>query len=158
MLNVALAVLRSGWLYLAAALAGFVLAWSAPGLRLTAAQQEFTAYKLDQQQASNAAADRATKQREESAHAYQILNAQLNQEIESGAVYRRCVAAGKCGRLQQRPASLPAAAVPPGTGIDAARPDTVPTAGDDAALAGDCAVTTLRLNQLQEAIEKQPGY
>ena len=155
MLNVALAVLRSGWLYLAAALAGFVLAWSAQGLRLTAAQQEFTAYKLDQQQASNVAAERATKQREESAYAYQILNAQLNQEIESGAVYRRCVAAGKCGRVQQRPASLPAATVSPGTGTDAARPDPVPAAGDDAALANDCAVTTLRLNRLQDAVAAQ---
>ena len=153
--SLVLEVLRSTWLYLVAALGGFVLAWSVQGLRLTAAQQEFTAYRQDQQQAINVAAERATKQREESAYAYQILNAQLNQEIESGAVYRRCVAAGKCGRVQQRPASLPAATVSPGAGTDAARPDPVSAAGDDAALAGDCAVTTLRLNRLQDAVAAQ---
>lgn len=145
---------------LAAALA-FGLAWWIQGLRITAAEQEFTSYKQKQAQIIQEAKDEADKQRLAEGKKYDDMAKGLADEIAKGEVFKRCVAAGKCGRVSN---------VPFGSGIriPAARSahdlsaDAIPLAGESAEegaqVVNDCAVTTLMLNQLQTGVEAQPGY
>lgn len=148
-------LLKGALPYALAAAAGFVLAFGIQGVRITRAEQEFTQYKLDQGLLIQHQIDQANKQRKESADAYQAQQKQLEVSIQNADVFRRCVAAGKCG---VRPAttcpatSLPTAGAPDGPGTDA-----VPAAAGDAAI-NECAQTTLMLNNLQADIEAQPGY
>ena len=103
-----------------------------------------------------AAQEQATKDREQSAKDYAAKSKELQDEITSHETYRRCIAAGRCG-VRVVAASCPA--VSPSAGVDAPRPDAIPVADEPAEkLANECAVTTLMLNSLQKAIERQPGY
>lgn len=162
-----IAILRKYWLDIAIGGAGLVvgmwLAWNIQDVRLQAAEQRFVQYKIEERDAEIRREAVAQKQREIAKHDYEVLSARLSAEIEDGDVLRRCIAAGKCGkRVSVQPAptcggGLPAASVP-----DASRPDAVPSTGGSAAevmpVVNDCAITTLRLNQLQADIERQPGY
>lgn len=157
-----LGALRAAVPYLAAGAVGFGLAWQIQGLRVESVEIEFDRYKIDQADAFIKAAEAADRQRKDSAHAYREKQAELDKQIAAGDAYRRCVAAGKCGALTIRVpvgATCASPGLPPGAGADAAGTDAVP-AGDVAApeVIGDCAVTTLRLNELQGAIEGQAGY
>lgn len=145
--------------FIGAAVAGGA-AWKVQGLRIESAKQEFSAYKLKEQKAAQDAKDKADKAREEAAKQYQHLSEKLDDEINSGVVYRRCVAAGKCG---VRTVYINKPGVPASTGTNAASADAIPAGQVTATEIGpevvtDCAITTLRLNALQEAIENQPGY
>lgn len=141
--------------YALAAVAGFVLAFGIQGVRITRAEQEFTQYKLDQGILIQHQIDQANKQRKEAADAYQAQQKQLEVSIQNADVFRRCVAAGKCG---VRPAAAcPSAGVPTTGSVDGTSPDAVSAAPGDAAI-NECAQTTLMLNALQADIEKQVGY
>lgn len=148
--------------YLAAGAIGFGFAWHIQGLRVESAEIEFERYKIDQASAFIAAAEAADQHRKESARAYREKQSELEQQIAKGDAYRRCVAAGKCGAFHVRVPVGAACAnngIPPSAGTDATSPDAVPPGGEPAPeVIGDCAVTTLRLNELQAAVEGQAGY
>lgn len=148
--------------YIAAGAIGFGLAWQIQGLRVESVEIKFERYKIDQADAFIKAAEAADRQRKDSAHAYREKQAELDKQIAAGDAYRRCVAAGKCGAFHIRvPVSTACASpgIPPGAGTDATGSDAVPPGGEPAPeVIGDCAVTTLRLNELQAAVEGQVGY
>lgn len=159
------------WLYLIRLVApyaiifvvGFGAAWKLQGVRVDALKldvkeeaQKLIDYKTDQHRLKMAAEAEAEQRRKETAHDYQKKIDRLAQDHD---IYRRCVAAGKCGavRVPILPGSSSCGVSPAGR-LDADRPDTVPAAGEPAAEAEvlrDCARTTLQLNQLQSDIEKQ---
>jgi len=155
MITAILSVLRFAWPYLLAASVGWSAAWAIQGFRLDNAKQALIDYKNEQQAIINAANEAAEKRREETIKRY---SAQLEALKNDHEIYKRCVAAGKCGavRVPIVSNSGPGIQVPPSGGAYANRPEPVPLAGVDAAEAlADCAVTTLMLNQLQADIEAQ---
>lgn len=147
--------------YVIAAALAFGLAWWIQGLRITSAEQEFTSYKQKQAQIIQEAKDEADKQRLAEGKKYDDMAKGLADEIAKGEVFKRCVAAGKCGRMSNVPSGsgirLPAA-----SRVDGDSTNAVPLAGESAEegaqAVNDCAVTTLMLNRLQSGIEGQPGY
>lgn len=163
-----LSLLKSYWPQIAALIGaigiGFGAAWGIQGLRITSAEQEFTAYKQTIKEQELRWKSAADQQRQDAAMEYAAQQGALNHEIEKGIVYRRCVAAGKCGARMLEPAGCSATLrVPAGGGIDGAGPNAIPAGREPAAEGGpevvnECAVTTLRLNRLQAAIERQEGY
>lgn len=157
--------LRSVLPYAIAASVGFACAWWLQGLRVTAAQQEFTQYKQDQKDAVQAAKDKAEQDRVQQGKEYADERKTLLTQIEAGEAFRRCVAAGKCGVRHVAACPTGSNGVSPTSGIDGtgtntipAPPGTTPPTGEGDPVVGDCAVTTLMLNRLQNAIESQPGF
>lgn len=153
----------------AGSLLGGVSAWQIQGVRIDNARNEFHAYKLDQEQLRltaerDAAAQRekAAAQREKAAALYNTQAKELAHEIESGAVYRRCVAAGKCVRVPNVSACATGIRLPSVSGEHADGGGSVPVAGEPAEemtpVVGDCARVQLRLNRIQAEIEEQPGF
>lgn len=145
--------------------AGGSASWYVQGLRITAAKQAHTQYVQEQTQKRQEAIDAANLQRDKADKAYQLAAQQLADSIAAGDVFRRCVAAGKCGVRQPTCATgirLPTAIRPDETRADAvslsAEPAKTLASEPDETLANDCAVTTLMLNSLQSDIEAQPGY
>jgi len=150
--------------------------WWVQGLRITAAQQatktvqqKFDKYQLDQKDIDLHNKEVAADQREKEGKAYADLSKELTKQINDGVVYKRCVAAGRCGVRNSAtvPASdgagLSSASLGNGIGANTIPIGTGSTApseegGQCQALAADCAVTTLLLNRLQISIEAQPGY
>ena len=140
-------------------------AWFVQGLRLTHAEQKFTKYKQTQVQLIQEAKDAADLQRDKASAAHERASRQLADAIEAGDVYRRCVAAGKCGRVQRNVSACTGTGVSTDSAVDGSGGSAVPAAGETAAeggtcegLAADAARVQLRLNQLQGEIEAQPGY
>lgn len=154
--------LRAAVPYLAAGAVGFGLAWQIQGLRVESVEIAFERYKIDQADAFIKAAEAADRQPKDSAHAYREKQAELDKQIAAGDAYRRCVAAGKCDAFIVRvPVGTACASdsLPAGAGTDAAGANAVPPGGAPAPeVIDDCAVTTLRLNELQAAVEGQAGY
>lgn len=152
--------------YAISAVVGFSTAWMVQGLRVDALkndvrkeQQKLTDYQNAQREAAILAAQEAEKRRKETIDDYAKKIDALGKDHDA---YKRCVAAGKCGARVVRvrdilPASGESGLRAPGR-IDAASADTVSAPGTVAAedqVIGDCARTTLQLNQLQLDIEKQ---
>lgn len=151
-----LSFIKGAFPYLVAAIAGFSLAFGIQELRLTSAQQEFAQYKIDQQLLIQQQIDKANAQRKAASDDFLQTKTALEKTITNGEVYARCLRAGRCGGVSNLPGGsglkLPAAGR-----INEAGANTVPAATGDSAL-GDCAITTLMLNKLQDDIEKQEGY
>lgn len=144
-------------LLIAAFVAGVSSAWWVQGLRITAVKQEHKDFVQSMKDQEIANAEAAERQREESDKKYAELERKLNDEIKSGIVFKRCVAAGKCGMQPTscRPSiRLPTASEPDATSADSILAGLTGSTG----IVEDCAVTTLMLNQLQADIEGQPGY
>lgn len=144
-------------LLIAAFIVGGSSAWWVQGLRITSIKQEHTAFVQSLKEQEQAAKDEADRQREKSAKEYAELERKLSDEIKSGIVYKRCVAAGKCGVCSTNNSPsirLPTASQPDATGTDSILAGLTGSTG----IAEDCAVTTLMLNQLQKDIEGQKGY
>lgn len=143
---------------------GFAVAFALQGLRLTHLQQEFTQYRQDQAALIQAASDKANHQREKASQDYAELSERLTDEINRHLVYRRCVAAGKCGLRHLAEPADSGACLSSASGSDAPGPNAIPTLAGYAAegandpVVDDCAVTTLQLNRLQSDIQNQPGY
>lgn len=153
-----LSVLRLVWPYLLAASVGWGAAWHIQGLRITSAKQEFVTYKLQISDAETKRQQEDDEQRAKSAKEYAHLSELLDNEINQGVVYRRCVDAGRCG-VRKQSCPVQAVAVPPASGANEASTDAIPIRQEPTeALAGECAETVLRLNRLQAAIEAQAGY
>ena len=133
--------------------------------RLDNAKLEFSDYKVAEQEEVQRQITLADKQREESSREYQEVKKQLEVSIKAGEVFKRCVAAGKCG---VRYVAVPSSAVKslsPTARTDGPRTNAVPAPGEPAAevadvvdVVVDCARTTLQLNMLQTDVEKQEGY
>lgn len=154
------------------AMTGGSAAWKIQGLRVTAAQQEtksvqqeFKQYRQDQKDLAQAAKDKSDQQREKASKEYEHLSEILDEQINRGAIYRRCVAAGKCGVRNNPVPTDPANTVPTATGTDEAGAHAVPAAtgatedeGQGDPIVTDCARLTLQLNKLQDDIEAQDGY
>ena len=151
-----LTFLKNAAPYVAAGIAGFGLAFGIQELRLTHVEQQFAQYKLDQQAVVQHQIDQANKQRKEAFDVYQAQQKQLEVSIQAGEVFRRCVAAGKCGVRNPVP-RCPEPSVSTPERADGPGPDAVSATTGDAAI-NECAETTLRLNNLQADIEAQPGY
>ncbi len=152
--------------YAICAAVGFSGAWMVQGLRIDSLKldvakekQNLKDYKDEQREAQILAAQEAEKRRKETIDEYAKKLDILGKDHDA---YKRCVAAGKCGARIVRvrdilPASGESGLRAPGR-IDAASADTVSAPGTVAAedqVIGDCARTTLQLNQLQLDIEKQ---
>ena len=133
--------------------------------RLDNAKLEFSDYKVAQQKEVQRQITVADKQREESANEYQEVKKQLEASIKTGEVFKRCVAAGKCGVRYVTVPPRTVKSLSPASRANAASADSVPVAGEPAAevadvgdVVTDCARTTLQLNMLQADIEKQEGF
>ena len=142
---------------------GASTAWWIQSLRLTAAEQDHTRYVQSLKQQEQEFRDEADQKRESASLTINQLKGQLDAEIKSGAVYRRCVAAGRCGVRHQPVACSPSIRLPSIGGNDDPIANPVPATGEHAAevidpVVNDCAVTTLRLNRLQAEVEGQEGY
>jgi len=143
--------------YLIAAIAGFSLAFGIQELRLTAVEQDFREYKLDVLAEIERQTDIANTKRKKASNDYIQAKADLKKAIDTGEVFKRCVAAGKCG-VRNNPVysctdnRIPTTGEPDGVGTN-----PVSTSVGDAAI-NECATTTLMLNKLQTDIESQPGY
>ena len=145
---------------------GFVLAWGIQSLRLTHAEQEFTAFRQEQTRIYQEAQTNADIQRKQASEKYASARAELDAAVESGEVMRRCIAAGKCGVRTVRvcngpPSNTANLSLQARTGVDATGANAIPagtgaTAEDP--VVADCAITTLMINQLQAEIEAQKGY
>lgn len=153
-----LTIARFALPYAICLIVGFGIAWQLQGLRVTAVQQDFEEYKLEQQRLKNEAEIAAEKRRKETIDEYQTKIDVLEADHDT---YKRCVAAGKCGARTIRVPVLPdrtGLRVPPSGGVAETRTDAIPAPGEVAAedeVLKDCARTTLQLNQLQDDIEKQ---
>lgn len=151
-------------LLISAFVAGGSAAWWVQGVRVQDAKTEFRDYKLDIRAQEIDMKDRADQEREAATQQYSYLERKLNDEINAGVVYRRCVAAGKCGARVLKPTSCSASIrLPAISGNDGAGADTIPVGREPATeeraeVVSDCAITTLRLNRLQGEIEGQDGY
>lgn len=153
-----LSVLRLIWPYLVAASVGWGAAWHIQGLRITSTKQEFVAYKLQIADAETKRQQESDEQRAKSAQEYAHLSELLDNEINQGVVYKRCVDAGRCG-VRKQSCSVQTVSVPATSGANEASTDAISTRQEPAeTLAGECAETVLRLNRLQASIEAQAGY
>lgn len=153
-----LSVLRLVWPYLLAASVGWGAAWHIQGLRITSAKQEFVAYKLQIADAETKRQQEADEQRAKSAVEYAHLSELLDNEINQGVVYRRCVDAGRCG-VRKQSCPVQTVTVQTASGANEASTDAIPSGQEPTeTLVSECAETVLRLNQLQAAIEGQDGY
>lgn len=142
--------------YIAVGIAGFGLAFGIQELRLANVEQQFAQYKIDQQALIQHQIDQAAIQRKRVYDEFIQARATLQKDIDAGEVFKRCVAAGKCG-VRHPVSSCPEPSIPTSERADATSTDAVPAAAGDAAI-NECAQTTLMLNKLQEDIEAQPGY
>ena len=153
-----LSIARLIWPYLLAASVGWGAAWHIQGMRITSAKQEFVSYKLQIAEAETKRQQEADKQRAKFAKEYAHLSEMLDNEINQGVVYKRCVDAGRCG-VHKQSCSVQTGTVPPASGANEASADAISIGQEPTEkLAGECAATVLRLNQLQAAIETQTGY
>ena len=177
-MEIALALLKKFWPYIVAAALGAAiggkLAWSIQGYRIDSAKRdtakveaEFEQYKAEQIRLHNERERVAEKQRAEAAATFIQLKGELNDEIAKGEVFKRCVAAGRCGavRVPIQSCSGSGIAAAPTTRLNATGENPIPLAGKLAAPASgefevvnDCAIATLQLNRLQVFIEVQDGY
>jgi len=148
--------------FAAGAASGGSVAWWIQGLNVTSVEQELTEFKQEQTRVYQEAQNAADIQRTKAAQDYAAKSEDLAKAIEAGDVYRRCVAAGKCGvRVLKQPTCttgirLPAADSAHDLGTDAI--SLIARAAEEDPVVNDCASTTLMLNQLQTDIENQPGY
>lgn len=153
--------------YVLAAAIGAAGAWWVQGVRIDSLRAEHQTYINDQAELLRKSQAASLRIKEQSDYDYQAASARLAAEIERGDVYRRCVAAGRCGAVVRvQPVACGSAEPAQATSKpNAARPDTVPAGpggsadgSETTALANECAATTLMLNRLQAIIEAQPGY
>lgn len=162
-MTIALELLRRFWPYIVAFAVGFSMAWGVAwgiqGLRLSSAKQELTEYKFEQQRIVQQSIDLMNKKRKEASDDYQAKQKQLEVSIRDGEVFRRCVAAGRCG-VRVVPTCSPGISVSPKLGGDAGGTDAISalTGAAETPVVNDCAKTTLILNQLQREVENQEGY
>jgi hypothetical protein len=152
-------LLRPFLTYAIAAAMGAIAAWSIQGVRLDASRNELTAYKQQQITLTQEAKDAADKQRDQARENFTGAVKVLAADIEAGAAYNRCLAAGKCGSVVSNLPTRSGLRLPTAGSVDATGTDAVPAARDPAPeVVSDCASTTLMLNQLQTNIENQPDY
>jgi len=152
-----LTIIRPFLPHILAFVLGFGGAWKIQDYRITGVEQEHTAYIQEQTKLAQEVISNANERRDKSAKDYQSASQDLAAQVVAGDVYRRCVAAGRCG--VRVIANCPAAAVQTTERTDAASANAISTTGEPAEkLANECAATTLMLNSLQRDIEVQPGY
>jgi len=148
--------------FLFGATTGGTAAWKFQGVRITAAKQELVAYQQEQVRIFQEAQHAADIERKQASEQYAQASQDLARAVSDGDVYRRCVAAGKCGvRVLKQSTCAAGISLPAAERADEASTDTVFTGPEAAAedpVVNDCAVTTLMLNSLQADIESQPGY
>lgn len=166
MLPLLLDLIRRNWALIAAILTAFSVGWAGAwhlrSLAVVEIEQEFKSYQQHIKAQEIQAAERAEAARMKSAEDYRRAKDELAKEIEAREVYKRCVDAGKCGRVRVEYRDCGASLrVPPGGIVNAASANPVSSPGgpaEEMSVVNECAVTTLQLNKLQEAIERQDGY
>jgi len=150
------------WIVLGAfgfgAATGGSASWWIQGVRITDAKQEFKDYQQQQTTLIQEAKDAADRQRDQARENFTGAVKILAADIEAGASYNRCLAAGKCGRVRDLP-SCASIRLPSASGIDAASVSAISAPREPAPeVIADCANAVLVANQLQAGIESQPGY
>lgn len=150
------------WPYVVTALISASAAWHVQGLNVRSAKLEFSEYKTEQQRLTNQANEAQLQRQAQTAREYQTQLSKLENDHE---IYRRCVAAGKCGavRVPVMAGCGVAGRLSSGAVLDENRPGAVPAAGGTAPevspdLLTDFARCVLQINMLQADIEGQPGY
>jgi len=160
------------WIALTAFVAGAATAgsaaWWVQGLRITSVEQDFTRYRQALKTQEQARREREAKQREDERETYRREKDELEKRIAEGDAFKRCVAAGKCGRVRvvASGSCSPSLRLPTRSGTDGTGGGAVPVAGSSATdkseeepgVVADCARVQLRLNRLQDAVEAQEGY
>lgn len=158
------AFFRGAFPYLIAGAIGFSVGWWIQEFRVDRAQSEtmevnlrFTAYKIEQDRLRVQHGLDAEKRREETIKDWSAKYAQLQKDTE---IFRRCVAAGKCGGLSNVPGNSPSLKLSGTLGIDATPKGNLPaatgaTADETPLVLRDCAADVLQLIQLQDDIRKQ---
>lgn len=154
-------IIKGAVLYAISAAIGFSAAWWVQSLNVTAAKQALTTLEQSVKQARIDDEEAKEKARLAAQARYIEVSKQLENANESHETYRRCVAAGRCGvRVERAVCAGSGVTLSPRVGVDAGGANTVPAQSGAATevgetLANECAVTTLRLNQLQASIEAQ---
>lgn len=156
--------------YVISGIIGASIAWSIQEVRVSSAKNETKQCEADFREYVNEQASERLKREDElrrasdaARTAYVAVERQLGEANERHAAYLRCVAAGKCGARVQYVTTpgQSTCSVPPPDGANGTGTDSVPASGESAeekGLVPDCVKTTLRLNYLQNLIEKQDGY
>ena len=156
--------------YLVSGIIGVSVAWAVQGNRIDHAKLETQQCKADHQEYVNVQTSERLKREDELKRAsdaarqsYAVVEKQLGEANERHTAYARCVAAGKCGARVQYVTSLsqPTCSVPASDGANGTSADSILASGESAEEKGivpDCVKTTLRLNYLQNLVERQPGY
>lgn len=129
---------------------GWSVAWYVQGLRLQSSRNDLAAVQTQHAAAINAAKERANAQHDETARAWAAAVDHLRRRRADGW-------------LPVLPASSPGSAIPAAGRADGAGADAVPAAAGDAAqcladlarVTSDAQQTTLMLNELQAAVERQ---
>ena len=163
-MTIALELLRRFWPYIVAFAIGFSMAWGIAwkiqGVRLDRAQNEFTDYKLEQQRIVQESIDLMNKKRQEVANDFLSKEAALKKDIEAGEVFKPDESGGGKFAGCVVPTCSPGISLPALGGSNANGPDAISafTGTTEDPVIGDCAQTTLILNQLQKEVENQEGY
>lgn len=150
--------------YALAAMIAFGLAWGIQSLRLTHAQQELTDFKQEQTRILQEHENAADLQRNKASEKYAQQSADLEGAIRDRDVLNRCIAAGKCGRVQHSTACSAGIRLPATSRVNETGGTSVPSTGEPSAensceeLANMAARVQLEMNNLQVDIESQPGY
>lgn len=129
---------------------GWSAAWYVQGLRLQSARNDLAAVQTQHAAALNAAKERANANHDQTAAAWAAAVDHLRRRRADGW-------------LPVLPAAGAGLRLPSAVGPDAAGPDAVPAAAGTSApaeagpsaLVIDCQTTTLMLNELQRAVERQ---
>ncbi len=158
-------ILRFAAPYAIAASVGFGAAWWVQGIRIDAAkndtaevQNAFLTYHNEQERLALEKEREQIRRQETTRKEWKEKLDALNNDHE---VYRRCVAAGRCGGMRAMPAATCGDGVRLSAtgGVDGSGGGAVPAAGEPAPqVVIDCAKVQLKLNALQSDIERQRGY
>ena len=160
--------------HIISAIIGISIAWVVQGNRIDHAKLETQQCKADHQEYVNAQTSERLKREDELKRAsdaarqsYVVVEKQLGEANERHTAYARCVAAGKCGALVIRVPTNPGqtGTVTSSCSNDGTGPNSIPVGSNTTEtqiqtppIVEECAVTTLRLNQLQSFIESQTDY
>lgn len=159
-----IAFFRGAIPYLIAGMIGFSVAWWIQEFRVETAQQElmvqinkFTAYQIEQDRLRVQHGLDAEKRREETLKDWSKKYEKLKADND---IYKRCVAAGKCGGLPNLPGNSAGLKLSPALGTHASASGGLPattgaTTNETPVVLRDCAADVLQLIQLQDDINRQ---
>ena len=153
--SILLSIARTSWPYVVVASISASVVWWVQSLNVRSCRLEFSEYRTEQSRLISEANEKQRIRQEETSKTYQSQLSKLEKDHE---IYKRCVAAGKCGAVWVPNLSSCGSGikVQATDGTDATSANAVPPATGVAEEAlRDCATTTFMLNRLQDDIASQ---